>query len=93
MLPASAIAEYLISVTEIKTMKTMRAGRIGGAWKREERLDRETGGCRRGGRRFGAGRKRGCGKWGEETVVMRIPKSQVELVRALLENTKSVEMI
>ena len=48
--------------------------------------------CHRGGRRLGSGRKRGCGKWGEETVVMRIPKSRVEQVIALLES-QSVEMI
>lgn len=71
----------------------MRAERIAGTFDQERQLNHETGRCRRGGRRFGAGRKRGCGKWGEETVVMRIPKSQVELVKALLENTKPIEMI
>lgn len=70
---------------------TMRAGRIAGPFSQERRIHHE--GCRRGGRRFGAGRKRGCGKWGEETVVMRIPKSQVDRVKAFLENTQSTEMI
>lgn len=95
MLPPTIIEEHLISVTSIKTLKTMRAGRIAGTFDRERQLnhEHETGGCRRGGRRFGAGRKRGCGKWGEETVVMRIPKSQVELVKAFLENIKPIEMI
>lgn len=63
------------------------------AFNRDRRLSDERGACRRGGRRFGAGRKKGCGKWGEETVVMRIPKSQVEQVIALLENSKPIEMI
>src|SRR5919202_6562703 len=85
MLPPTAIKEHLISVTSIKkTLKSMRSGRIAGTFDRERQLNHETGGCHRGGRRFGAGRKRGCGKWGEETVVMRIPKSQVELVQAFL---------
>lgn len=97
MLPPVAIEEDLISVTSIKILRTMRAERIPGTFSRERQLhhehEHETGGCRRGGRRFGAGRKRGCGKWGEETVVMRIPKSQVELVKAFLENIKPIEMI
>ncbi|HAJ58608.1 MAG TPA: hypothetical protein DCP31_04560 [Cyanobacteria bacterium UBA8543] len=96
MLLAIAIKEHLISVTQIKTVKTMRTGRIAGTFERERQLnhEHETGGCRRrGGRRFGAGRKRGCGKWGEETVVMRIPKSQVELIKAFLDNIKPIEMI
>jgi len=63
------------------------------AFSSDRRLSDERGACRRGGRRFGAGRKKGCGKWGEETVVMRIPKSQVEQVIALLENSKPIEMI
>ena len=95
MLPPTIIEEDLISVTSIKTLKTMKAGRMPGTFGRERQLhhEHETGGCRRSGRRFGAGRKRGCGKWGEETVVMRIPKSQVELVKAFLENIKPIEMI
>ncbi len=63
------------------------------AFNRDRQLSDERGGCRRGGRRFGAGRKKGCGKWGEETVVMRVPKSRVEQVIALLENSKPIEMI
>lgn len=91
MLPPTAIAEYLISVTSIKTM---RSGKIAGNFSRDRQLNEPRGECRHGGRRFGAGRKRGCGKWGgEETVVMRIPKSRVEQVRAFLENSKSIEMI
>ena len=90
MLRLNRIGEHLISVTSIKTM---RSGRIAGAFNRERRMNNEKGECHRGGRRFGAGRKRGCGKWGEETVVMRIPKSQVELVKTFLENIKSIEMI
>ncbi len=57
-----------------------------------KRFSDKRGGCHPGGQRLGAGRKRGCGKWGEETVVMRIPKSRVEQVIALLES-QSVEMI
>ncbi len=80
----------MISVTLIKIMKS---GRIAGNFSWDRRLSDERGACHRGGHRFGAGRKKGCGKWGEETVVMRIPKSQVELVKALLENSQSIEMI
>lgn len=86
---AIAIAEYLIIVTQIKTM---RAGRIARNFERVNQVNARKG-CRRGGRRFGAGRKKGCGKWGEETAVMRVPKSQVEKVKAFLENLKSIEFI
>jgi hypothetical protein len=72
----------------------MKAGRIAGTFSRDRRLSEERGRCHhRGGRRFGAGRKKGCGKWGEETVVMRVPKSRVEEVIALLSNSKPIEMI
>lgn len=90
MLTPTVISEYLISVTLIKTM---RSGRIAGNFNRDRQLKDSRQGCRRGGYRFGAGRKRGCGKWGEETVVMRIPKSQVEQVKAFLKNSKPIEMI
>ncbi len=90
MLLPTAISEYLISVTLIKIMK---AGRIARNFSRDRQLNDSSAGCRHGGRRFGAGRKRGCGKWGEETVVMRVPKSQVEQVLAFLENLKPIEMI
>lgn len=64
------------------------------AFSRDRRMSDERGVCHRGGRRFGAGRKKGCGgKWGEEIVMMRIPKSQVEQVIALLKNSKPIEMI
>lgn len=71
----------------------IKAGSQAMAFSRDRGFNDERGACRRGGRRFGAGRKKGCGKWGEETVVMRIPKSRVEEVIALLENSKPVEMI
>ena len=90
MLPPTAIAEYLISVTSIKTM---RSERIAGNFSRDRQLNEPRGECRRGGRRFGAGRKRGAGKWGEETVVIRVPKSRVEQVLAFLENSEPIEMI
>ncbi len=91
MLPLTAITEYFISVTSIKTM---RARRIAGNFSRDRQLNDSTGGCHRSGRRFGADRNRGCGKWGgEETVVMHIPKSRVEQVLAFLENSKPIEMI
>lgn len=63
----------------------MMAGRNRRSW--DER------GSFRGGRRLGAGRKKGCGKWGEETVVIRIPKSRVEQVMAFLATLNSGEMI
>jgi len=90
MLTPTVISEYLISVTLIKTM---RAGRIARNFNRDRQLKDSSQGCRRGGYRFGAGRKRGCGKRGEETVVMRIPKSQVEQVKVFLDNSKPIEMI
>lgn len=63
------------------------------AFNRDRRTSDERGACHRGGRRFGAGRKKGYGdKWGEE-IMMRIPKSQVEQVIALLKNSKPIEMI
>jgi len=71
----------------------MKAGRIAGNFSRDRQLDNLTGGCRHGGRRFGAGRKKGCGKWEEETVVINIPSSGVEQVKAFLENSKPIEMI
>lgn len=37
-----------------------------------------------GGKRKGAGRKKGTGKFGEPTVLMRIPKSLVKVVKKLL---------
>ncbi|HEX2858824.1 MAG TPA: translesion error-prone DNA polymerase V autoproteolytic subunit [Alphaproteobacteria bacterium] len=40
----------------------------------------------RGGKRGGAGRKAGTGQYGEPTVVMRVPASRVEGVRAMLTN-------
>ena len=90
MLSLGAILDYLIIVTPIKFMK---AARIAGTFNRERWMNNSSEECRRGGRRLGAGRKRGGGKWGEETVVMRIPKSKAELVKALLENSESIEMI
>lgn len=71
----------------------MKAGRTAGIFSRGRRLHNEQEACHRGGRRFGAGRKKGCGQWGEETVVMRIPKSRVELVKALLNDSQPTEMI
>jgi hypothetical protein len=72
----------------------MKAGRIAGNFSRDRQLNDSTRGCRRrGGRRFGAGRKKGCGRWGEETIVMRVPKSQVEQVKVFLESLKPIEMI
>ncbi len=62
------------------------------AFNRDRRFSDERGVCRHGGRRFGAGRKKGCGKWGEETVVMRVPKSRVEQVIALLKS-QPIEMV
>lgn len=71
----------------------MKVGRIVGKFSRDRQLDDSSRGCRRGGRRFGAGRKKGCGKWGDQTVVMRIPKSQVEQVKVFLESLKPIETI
>lgn len=90
MLASTAVSEYLINVTQIKTMK---AGRIARNFDRAKQVNDSGRGCRRGGRRFGAGRKKGCGKWGEETVLMRVPKSQAQKVKTFLESFKSVEMI
>lgn len=89
MLTLGAIAEYSISVISIKIMK---AGRIARNFSRDRKLNNSGSGCRRGGR-SGAGRKRGCGRWGEETVGMRIPKSQIEQVKVFLESLKPIEMI
>lgn len=47
--------------------------------------------CRRGEHRFGAGRQRKT--WEEDTILMRIPRSQVEEVIALLKQTKPTEML
>lgn len=41
----------------------------------------------RGGKRGGAGRKAGSGQYGEPTVVMRVPASRVDNVRAMLTDT------
>lgn len=41
----------------------------------------------RGGKRVGAGRKSGSGKYGESTIPVRVPESRVEDVRAFLEQT------
>jgi hypothetical protein len=71
----------------------MKAGRIARNFDRAKQVSDSSRGCRRGGRRFGAGRKKGCGKWGEETVVMRVPKSQAQQVKAFLENIKSIEFV
>jgi len=71
----------------------MKAGRIARNFERVQQVIDSSRGCRRGGRRFGAGRKKGCGKWGEETVVMRVPKSQAQKVKAFLENIKSIEFV
>ncbi len=71
----------------------MKAGRIARNFDRAKQASDSSRGCRRGGRRFGAGRKKGCGKWGEETVVMRVPKSQAQQVKAFLESLKSVEFV
>lgn len=90
MLTPVAIADYLISVTSIKIMKV---GRIVGNFSRDRQLDDSSRGCRRGGRRFRADTKKGCGKWVDQTVVMRIPKSQVEQVKVFLESLKPIEMI
>lgn len=67
----------------------MKAGWFG--WNRRHINKREV--CHPGGRRFGAGRHKCGSKWAEDTVLMRIPKSQIELVRALLENSQPTEMI
>lgn len=71
----------------------MEAGRIARNFDRAKQVSDSSRGCRRGGRRFGTGRKKGCGKWGEETVVMRVPKSQAQKVKAFLESFGSIEMI
>ena len=70
----------------------MKAGRIAGNFSQDRQLNDSRRGCR-GGRRFGAGRKKDCGRWGEETIIMRIPKSQIEQVKVFLETLKPIEMI
>lgn len=70
----------------------MKAGKAK-AFSRDRQLGDERGVCRRRGRRFGAGRNCGFDKWGEETVVIRVPKSQLEQVIALLENSKPIEIL
>lgn len=71
----------------------MKFGNRARAENRDRQSLDERGPCHWGGRRFGAGRKRGFGKWGEETVVIRVPKSRVEEIMTLLEKAKPIEMI
>ena len=47
----------------------------------------------RGGKRKGAGRPRGSGKFGEETIAMRVPKSKEDTVKRLIQPDIPVSLL
>ena len=58
--------------------------KFGGA-DRRNRWSNEPESCSRGGGRFDVGQKSG-EQWGEETVVVRVPRSRIAEVMALLKS-------